>query len=181
MHTFFPVIFLLCAGITQAQHYTPVDEESKVHFVIKNFGLSTGGDLTGLKGNIYFDPNNMAGSNFNISVRSASVDTDSESRDEHIRGEDYFDVESNPEITIKSTKISYTKNSNKGFYQFNGTLTLAGTTRPIIFVFHAKRKGKDIVFSGEFEINRLDYNVGENSSVLSNTVKISLSVLAKKT
>ena len=38
---------------------TPVDKESKVHFVIKNFGLNTGGDLSGIKGSIKFDPENL--------------------------------------------------------------------------------------------------------------------------
>ena len=31
----------------------PVDAGSKVHFTIKNFGIKTGGDLSGLKGEIY--------------------------------------------------------------------------------------------------------------------------------
>ncbi len=175
----FSILNLLCFSIS-AQHFTPVDDGSKVHFIIKNFGLNTGGDLTGLKGSITFDPNNMKSCVFNVSVDATTVDTDSESRDEHIKGEDYFDVEKNPEIIIRSNKISYTKNSNKGIYEFNGSLTLAGITRPIAFLFNVKKKGSDFIFIGEFEINRLDYNVGESSSVLGNTVKISLDVLGKK-
>lgn len=180
MRAFFATILIFLYTLGQAQQFTPVDHGSKVHFIIKNFGLNTGGDLSGLKGSIYFDANNMRACAFNVSVDAGSVDTDSESRDEHIRGEDYFDVERNPEIIIRSTRIGYTKNSNKGIYEFNGNLTLAGITRPIAFLFNVKRKGTDYIFTGEFEINRLDYNVGENSSVLGNTVKISLSVLAKK-
>ena len=39
---------------------TPVDADSKVHFVIKNFGIKTCGDFKGLKGNIKFYPANPA-------------------------------------------------------------------------------------------------------------------------
>ncbi|MEO5647931.1 MAG: YceI family protein [Chitinophagaceae bacterium] len=167
-------------SIARAQQFTPIDNSSRVHFVIKNFGINTGGDLKGLKGNIYFDPNNMRSSKIAVAVDASTVDTDSESRDNHIKGEDYFDVERNPEITIRSTSINYTKESNKGRYLFTGNLTLAGITRPISFIFQVKRKGTAYIFTGDFEINRLDYNVGESSSVLSNTVKVSLSVFAKK-
>ena len=48
------VISLLISGIIYGQKYTPTDAGSKVHFVIKNFGIRTGGDFTGLKGSIVF-------------------------------------------------------------------------------------------------------------------------------
>ena len=178
--TLFIILYLTGIFTVNAQRFTPVDNGSKVHFVIKNFGLNTGGDLTGIKGDIYFDADNIKSSAFNVSVDAKSVDTDSDSRDEHIRGEDYFDVEHNPRIIIQSSKILYTRNSDKGIYEFDGTLTLAGITRPLSFLFNVKRKGGDYIFTGEFEINRLDYNVGENSSVLSNMVKVYLTVLARK-
>lgn len=180
MRLLISLILFFSSSVSMAQQFVPVDQGSRINFVIKNFGINTGGNLKGLKGNIYFDPNNMRSSRMTISVDAKTVDTDSESRDDHIKGEDYFDVERNPEITIRSTGISYTKESNKGKYLFAGNLTLAGITRPVSFVFQVKRKVNDYIFTGDFEINRLDYNVGESSSVLSNTVKVSLTVLAKK-
>jgi polyisoprenoid-binding protein YceI len=177
---FLAFILFFSFSFSNAQNFIPSDEGSRVHFVIRNFGINTGGDIKGLKGTIYFDPNNMRASKFAVSVDANTVNTDSESRDEHIRSEDYFDVERNPEITIRSTSISYTKESRQGKYQFAGNLTLAGITRPITFLFQVKRKGSDYIFTGDFEINRLDYNIGESSSVLGNIVKVSLSVLAKK-
>lgn len=174
------LILLFGFSSAAAQQFTPVDDGSRVHFIIKNFGINTTGELKGLKGDIYFDANNMRSCRLMVSVEAKTVDTDSESRDAHIRGEDYFDVERNPQITIRSTSISYTSESNKGKYSFNGNLTLAGITRPVSFIFQVKRKGSDYIFTGDFEINRLDYNIGESSSVLSNTVKVYLSILARK-
>ena len=57
---------------------------------------------------------------------------------------------------------------------------MRGVTKNIVFPFTATSKGDDYIFSGDFEINRLDYSVGESSAILNKNVKISLSVLAKK-
>jgi polyisoprenoid-binding protein YceI len=120
----------------------------------------------------------LATADFNVSVDVKSIDTDSENRDEHLRSESYFDADKYPVITIKSTKVNGDK--SKGSYDFFGTLTMHGVTRNISFPFVATPHGNDYLFSGEFEINRLDYSVGESSAVLGKGVKVSLSVLARK-
>ncbi len=181
MNKFFSTI-LLCVVFLNAhsQNYKPVDAGSKVHFVIKNFSINTGGDLTGLKGTVIFSPARLSSSIFNVSVDTKTIDTDNGSRDEHLRSDDYFDAEKYPTITIKSTKIDRTNRTNAGYYFFTGTLTMHGVTKIISFPFKATPQGSDYLFTGNFEINRVDYGVGSNSSVMSKTVKISLSVLAKK-
>ena len=55
-----------------------------------------------------------------------------------------------------------------------------GVTKEISFPFKAIQQANDYLFTGDFEINRLDYSVGQPSAILSKTVKVSLSVLAKK-
>ena len=69
---------------------------SKVHFTIKNFGIKTGGDLSGLKGEIYFFTTDLAACRFNVTVDASTVDTDNGSRDDHLKGSEYFDVEKFP-------------------------------------------------------------------------------------
>ena len=180
MKKLLPFFFLVITSSIFAQKYTPTDEGSKVHFTIKNFGIRTGGQLTGLKGEIIFFTTDLAACNFNVSVDASTVDTNNESRDRHLKDSEYFDVEKYPVITITSTKIDKTNKTESGFYYFTGTLTLHGITKPISFPFHIEKINDDYLFTGEFEINRLDYEVGSNSAVLSNTVNVSLSVLAKK-
>ena len=58
-----PFIFFISIA-THAQKYTPGDAGSKVHFTIKNFGIKTGGDLGGLKGEIYFFKTDLAACRF---------------------------------------------------------------------------------------------------------------------
>lgn len=164
---------------TVAQHYQPVDEGSKVHFVIKNFGINTGGDFTGLNGDILFDPQKMQQNSFNVSVLAATIDTDNKSRDKNLK-EEYFDAENYPQIRIVSTKIDRTNKSDEGYFYYTGKLIIRDVTKTISFPFKAEKQGDNYLFTGEFQINRLDYHVGSSSTVLSNKVNISLKVLAKK-
>ena len=163
-----------------AQSYAPVDSSSKVHFVIKNFGINTGGDLTGLKGNITFSPNNLAASDFNVSVAASTVNTDNSMRDKSLTGDEYFDVPKFPLITIVSTKVEKTNKTAAGFYYFTGNLTIKGVTKSISFPFQAQEENGGYLFTGNFEINRTDFGVGEQNIVLSNQVAVTLSVFAKK-
>ncbi|MEP6927632.1 MAG: YceI family protein [Ginsengibacter sp.] len=174
-----PLLFLISPAI-HAQKYTPTDEGSKVHFTIKNFGIKTGGDLSGMKGEIYFFTTDLAACRFNVTVDAATVDTENGSRDKHLKESEYFDVEKFPVISIASTKIDKTNKTESGFYFFTGNLTMHGITKPLTFPFHLEKINDTYLFTGDFEINRLDYEVGDKSAVLSNTVNVSLSVLAKK-
>lgn len=177
---FLPFVFFLIASSTGAQNFKPVDTASKVHFVIKNFGISTGGDFSGLKGDIFFSPDNLASCKFNVSVAASTIDTDNPARDKHLKSDEFFDVEKFPEIKMVSGKIQKTNKTNGGFYYFTGNLTIHGITKPISFPFHAEKIKNDYLFTGNFEIDRLDFQVGEKSVVLGSTVMVSLSVLAKK-
>ena len=174
-----PCLFFITT-VTHAQKYTPGDAGSKVHFTIKNFGIKTGGELTGLKGDIFFFTNDLAACRFNVTVDASTVDTDNGSRDKDLKGSKYFDTEKYPEITITSTKIDKTNKTESGFYYFTGTLNMHGITKLISFPFRMEKVNETYLFTGDFKINRLDFGVGNNSAVLSNTVNVSLSVLAKK-
>jgi polyisoprenoid-binding protein YceI len=174
-----PFIFFITTAV-HAQRYIPADAGSKVHFTIKNFGIKTGGDLTGLKGEIIFFTTDLPSCSFNVSVDVSTVDTDNGSRDDHLKDSEYFDAEKFPQLTITSTKIDKTNKTESGFYFFSGNLTIKGVTKPISFPYHIEQVNDTYLFTGEFEINRLDFGVGGNSAVLSNTVNVSLSVLAKK-
>jgi polyisoprenoid-binding protein YceI len=171
---------ILFSSAIQAQHYVPTDEGSKVHFVIKNFGINTGGDFTGLKGDIYFTSNDQASCKFNVSVSANTVDTDNPSSDKNLKSDEYFDVQKYPDIKIVSTKINKTNKTASGFYYFTGDLMMHGITKTISFPFHAEKLQDGYLFTGDFEINRLHYAVGEDNAVLGNKVIITLKVFAKK-
>ena len=172
------VCFCVYAKSTIAQStLTPFDAGSKVHFIIKNFGIKTGGDFKGLKGNIKFYPANPAASAFDVTVNAGTIDTDNDSRDDHLRKAEYFDAATYKTIQIKSTKVTFSKTAGR-FYIF-ANLTIKGGTKPVEFGFAATPKNGGYVFDGEFQINRRDFGVGGSSVSMSDKLTVSLSIFAK--
>lgn len=162
-----PVIFSF-----QLMKYHPVDAGNAVTFNIKNFGIGTKGEFSGLKGTINWDASNPSNSFFDVTVDAATINTAIKARDNDLRGEKYFDVQNYPVIRITSTKIS------DG--QFTGKLTIKGITRPVSFPFTATAEGDGVNFKGSFSIRRSDFNVGGGSAVLSDHVDVELNVSARK-
>jgi len=170
------LLVLVMAFDAGAQSYQPSGDKSTVKFVIKNFGVNTGGDFKGLQGVIAWDAAEPEKTVFDISIDAATVNTNTESRDNHLRKEDYFNVQQYPKIIFKSEKITV---SGKSFTAY-GKLSIKGTTKDISIPFTATAKDGGYVFDGSFNINRRDFKVGGNSVVLSDNVTISLSVFAEK-
>jgi polyisoprenoid-binding protein YceI len=170
------ITMALVVSSSQAQSLKPLEAESKVHFVIKNFGIKTGGDFTNLSGSINFNPKDLATASFNVAVASKTVDTDNNARDKHLRKSEYFDIEKYPTISISSTKI--TESSVAGRFYFTGNVTIKGVTKPIGFGFSATASGADYLFKGSFDINRRDFGVGGKSFSLADKLTVELEVKA---
>lgn len=161
-----------------SQALKPVEEESSVKFKIKNFGFNTvTGSFKGIQGTITFTPENPGASSMNVTVDSKTVNTGINLRDNHLRKEEYFDVKKHPSIRLVSSRITQT--SKTGTFFMTGKLTIKNVTREISFPFTAEPQQGGYMFSGEFKINRIDFAVGESSSVSDNLTVI-LKVLARK-
>ena len=174
----FTSIALLCFITAVGQNYTPTDAGSKVRFVIKNFGINTGGTFDGLAGSIIFDPSNLATASFDVSVEAKTVDTDMEGRDNHLRKAEYFDVEKFPKISFKSTKVTTT--NKEGYLYMFGVITIKNVSKEISFPFSQTSKDGGILFEGEFKLNRLDFGVGGKSFSIADELNVELSIFAKK-
>jgi polyisoprenoid-binding protein YceI len=178
MKQFLALLFLqLTLTTCFAQEFKPTDQGSSVTFQIKNFGLNTKGSFSGLQGKIIFDPRDPAKANFDVSLDAASVNTDNEMRDTHLKKESYFDVEKYPRIRFVSSSLSAP--DKNGRYTLSGKLTIKETTKDITIPFIATPMGDDYIFKGDFQINRKEYGVG-GSSTIANSLSLSLTVLAKK-
>lgn len=169
-------VFVFSLGLF-SQSFTPSDDGSKVHFVINNFGIPTGGDFTGLSGSIKFDPNDPTTADFDVSVDANSINTDIEARDNHLRKSEYFDVKTYPKLTFKSTKV--TKTNKDGYLYMFGNLTIKGVTKEVKFPFSATAKNGGYLFEGSFKLDRRDFGVGGKSISLAEELTVSLSIYAK--
>jgi len=170
------VVLLTAFGL--AQRTVPKADGSSVTFAIKNFGLTVNGSFTGLQGSIVFNPANPGSANFNVTVDAGSVNTNNNSRDGHLKKEDYFNSTAFPKISIVSTKVS---NAGKaGSYFFDGILTIKGKAKNISFPFTAVAAGDGYLFDGSLKINRRDFKVGGNSLVLSDVLTVNLKIKTTK-
>lgn len=174
----FTIVSIFSTVILSAQTYTPTDQGSKVRFVIKNFGINTGGTFDGLSGNITFDPASLATASFTVSVDAKTVDTDMEARDNHLRKAEFFDVEKYPRLSFRSTKVTTT---NKDGYLFMyGVITIKNVSKEISFPFTPISKDDGILFEGEFKLNRRDFGVGGKSFSMGDELTVELSIFARK-
>jgi polyisoprenoid-binding protein YceI len=173
-----PVLLLIAGAGLRSQTLTPVDSASSVTFRIKNLGFNTSGSIGGVAGVITFTPDNLAGCSFDVHVAAQTVNTDMDMRDEHLRGEAYLDAKKYPEIRFVSEKV--TNSTKKGTLFVFGKLTLKGVTRDISFPFTAQPLNNGYQFSGTFQLNRRDFNVGGNSSTLSDNLTVTLRIVARK-
>jgi polyisoprenoid-binding protein YceI len=173
---FLTALVITLAFQAQAQSYEPVDANSSVKFAIKNFGVTTNGSFKGLKGTIVFDAAKPGNSSIDVSIDANTVNTGIDSRDNHLRKEDYFNVKDYPAISIKSDKIT----ANGKDFIMSAKLTMKGTVKDISIPFTATAKDNGYLFEGAFQLNRKDFKVGGNSMVLGDDATITLSVFASK-
>ena len=173
------LIFGLIFSLSSAsQLLKPVDDGSSVKFKIKNFGFNTvTGSFNGIQGTIKFTPENLGASSMDVAVDAKSVNTGINLRDNHLRKEEYFNVKKYPVIRFVSSKIS--PSSKSGTLFMFGKLTIKDVTREISFPFTAVSQEGGYLFTGEFKINRIDFGIGESSSVSDNLTVI-LKVFARK-
>jgi polyisoprenoid-binding protein YceI len=153
-----------------------IDESSSVKFKIRNFGFESEGSFKGLDGRIGFDLADATKDSIDLSVDANTVNTDNNMRDNHLRKEEYFDVQHYPRIRFVSTSVTVDKNAH---FTARGQLTIKNTTKEISIPFTATPKAEGYIFTGEFKIDRKDFNVG-GSSTISNGLTVYFSVFAKK-
>ncbi|HVD97883.1 MAG TPA: YceI family protein [Cytophagaceae bacterium] len=161
------------SSFAQTRKITP---DNIVSFKIKNAGIKVDGSFSGLQGTIVFDPKNLAQSSFDVSIKSATVNTGIEARDTHLKKEEYFNAVNYPTINFRSKKIEMT---SSGFVT-TGTLSIKGKTKEIKIPFTFSENNGEGIFNGSFTINRLDFGVGESSWILSDEATVVLAIKTLK-
>ena len=106
-------------------------------------------------------------SQVSATIQVASVDTNSEMRDGHVRSGDFFDTANHPTATYRSSSVLV----EDGQHTLNGELTLRGVTRPVPLTLEINGFGPDIQggtragFTARGRINRNDFGVSFGSVV----------------
>lgn len=167
-----PLLFIVIVSAGFAVQKNTITR-SAITFQVKNLGINTTGSIAGLLTGIHFNPSALSSSSIEASVDVNTINTDNSSRDEHLKGEDFFDATRYPKITLKSVSLRHRSGSN---YTGQFSLTIKGKTKNVELPFSYIPKGNTTGFKGSFKINRLDFGVGESSMILSNDVTINIDV-----
>lgn len=159
--------FTFLAGI----EYT-VTSDSVIHFESKD----PSGSFSEVSGTVFLDEAAPESSKFYIVIGVKSIKTGNGMRDKKALTNEYFDAAKYPNIVFTSTKV---QKSGDG-YQVVGNLKMKGVTKvysiPAKFVKNSN--GGD--FTGTFNVNRIDFGVGESSKIIPDIMKISFKLPVKQ-
>jgi len=161
---------------------------SSIGFRVKHMGLvDVPGYFRDFSGTVNYDPKDVTKSTVMFTAKMTSVDTGVAPRDNHLRSKDFFEVETYPEMTFKSTKI---EKKGKGL-MLTGDLTMKGVTKSISFPFNVVGFLKDeksgatrMGATAETVINRRDFgvnyggNLPNGAQMLSDNITVILNIEA---
>ena len=159
------VLALVVAGSTAFAADWNIDKaHSSINFSTKHMLVSTvHGKFEDFDGTVSFDPKDLSTISTNFTVQMASVNTDNEKRDGHLKTGDFFDVEHFPTMTFVSKKAEQT---GEGKAMLTGDLTIRGVTKEVTFDvegFNQEVKSPWGTFNtggtATTTINRFDYGV----------------------
>ena len=175
----------MAAGPVLAETYTIDTSHSNVGFSIRHLVSKTKGTFAAFGGTIKYDAAHPEKSTFNGSIDVASIDTQNERRDGHLKSADFFDAAQFPTITFASTKVEKKSDS---LLHVTGDLTMHGITKAVTLPGEILGSGtnpmngkKQIGLAGEVTVKASDFGVNswENfNAILGDDVKIEIVVEA---
>ncbi|MFQ5654226.1 MAG: YceI family protein [Planctomycetota bacterium] len=153
---------------------------STVIFGIRHLNVSTFfGRFNDIEGAYTFDEKSKTLAGVELSIKAASVDTNSDRRDGHIRSAEFLDVEKHPAITFKAGRI---KRTGTDLFKVAGDVTLHGVTHPFTGEVRYIGAGKDpwggyrSGFETSFTIKRSDHEMKGLMGALGDEVRILMGI-----
>lgn len=164
------VVALGAAGAARATTYAVDAAHTSVNFRVKHLFTYVDGRFSRFEGTLTFDPEAPGETSVSGTIQAASIDTNVEKRDAHLRSADFFDVERYPTIGFKSTKVTDV-DREAGTAHLHGDLTIKDVTKPV--VLDAKFLGAatdpwgnaKAGFSGTTTIDRKEFGLSWNQAL----------------
>lgn len=174
---FFLLAGLLLAGFTHVNApvstvdvatWTIDKSHSRIGFTVRHLGISkVSGNFKDYDATIKLDPSDLSTLEATATVQIASIDTDNERRDSHLKSDDFFNAEKYPTLEFVSKEV---RNIDGNSFELVGDLTMRDVTQEV--VLEGKLLGTTIVrervvaaFEAETTINRFDYGLKWNRAL----------------
>ena len=166
---------LLCLSMLQAgapalaaDTYRIDPVHSNVEFRIRHLVSYVSGRFTSFKGTVVFDEKLIEGSSVDVMIEATSVTTDNEKRDADLRSDNFFDVETYPLITFKSSQV---RRVDATHFTVVGDLTMRGVKKSVALdaeylgLSAGMGQAARIGFSATTKIDRKDYGFTWNRNL----------------
>ncbi len=163
LFTFLAAFFTQNAGLN-IEKYQIDPAHAFVNFSIAHFVTGKArGSFKDVSGTILLNEKDVTKSSVEVTIKTASINTNHEGRDKHLRSADFFDVEKYPEMTFKSKRIEKQGNG----WVAVGDLSLHGVTKEVSMPFTFTPPFKDPLPAGEkrmlveagLKIDRRDFGI----------------------
>jgi polyisoprenoid-binding protein YceI len=164
------------AAIAQT-NWTIDASHSKVQFAVTHLMIS---EVTGkfkiFDGKVVSTKDDFSDSQIDFTIDVNSINTDDDSRDKHLKSDDFFSVEKFPKMTFKSKSFKKADGKN---YKLTGDLTIRDVTKTVTF---------DVIYNGTVKdpwgnikagfkltgnINRTDFGLKWNAALEAGGVVVS--------
>lgn len=177
---FISTAFVLSSIVTFGQTTWKSDiMHSNLGFIVKHLTISEiNGRFTEFNVTVNTSKADYSDAQVELTAQIASINTDVEARDNHLRSADFFDAENYPTLTFKSTSMEKVDDNNG---KLLGDLTFHGVTKPVVLnvhyfgtVINSQSQAETAGFQIIGEVKRSDFELGTGfpEALISNTIKI---------
>lgn len=168
LNTLVSLMLILSVSAFAQTTWTIDKVHSRIGFSVAHMAVSeTEGNFKDFTADVISKSDDFNGAEVTFTAKAASIDTDNEKRDGHLKSPDFFDAEKYPDITFKGNLVK-----EGGKYKLKGKFTMKGVTKDVSF---------DVAYGGTIDtgrgvkagfkvtgvINRQDYGVSFGSKLAS--------------
>jgi polyisoprenoid-binding protein YceI len=189
MRSFMAALSLATALPAAADTWTVDPAHSETTFTVRHLLSKVSGRFDTFDAVVVTDAAKPEASSVEFTIQTASIDTNNDKRDAHLRSADFFDVEKYPTIAFKSTRIAALGQNR---FDVTGELTMRGVTKQVTLPVEFLGTQKDpwgnekAGFALQTTLNRKDYGIVWNQTLdaggylLGDEVQVSISLQVVK-
>ncbi len=158
----------LTTPVAHAATYTIDRDHSTIGFKIRHLFSKVQGQFNDFAGTIEYEPGIPEAWKVEAVIQAASIDTNVEKRDAHLRSKDFFDTQAFPTITFRSTGV---RDATPTTATLDGVLSLHGVEKPVTLDVQIHGVGKDpwgnvrAGFTGTTQITRKEFGLAWNQTL----------------
>ena len=176
---FLAAALLTPISLAQVPVFAVTPQQSSIKFFVKA-SVALTGNFNKWDAALTFTSTDVTTGVLDIKIQAASVDTGSGMKDDKLKSKDFFDVQQDPTITFKSTKIVQTGPTT---FDVPGTFTIRGVSKPETLTLTVSGAGTGSgTIKGTMAFDRKDY--GMNSGIpfikIADRVEVNIDLYAKR-